>query len=440
MLWNIKKVLHCHFSDLPAHLSTVHDPRNGAEYTLEEMLMAAIVLFILECQSRNAFNSKTREEKFRKNYHQFFGLALPHMDAINDLFKTLDHTGMEEIRCRLISALIQKRVFHKFRFFHHHSHIAIDGTGTYNWGQNPPEDIGKHALKKESKNGKVTYHTQLMEAALICKNGMTVPLMTEWIANESPEYDKQDCESKAFKRMAVRLKNYFPRLNICILADGLYSNVSIMNICRDYGWEFITVFKDGNLPSVWAEVESLLPLSGGASSCIQYGCNSTHRIKRTFRWINSLDYQKHSIQWIECIQEMTHRITREISHTNRFVFLTSMDVDKNNIAGILLAGRARWLIEDHFNTQKNRGGSLHHKYSRNNFNAMKNWHNIRQIAYLIKELVKHSIEVQELAKNKKLTWRELWEIINGYLYFCSVEQVMDSFEKWSKKTRQVRLE
>jgi hypothetical protein len=37
--------------------------------------------------------------------------------------------------------------------------------------------------------------------------------MTEWIANDdNEEYDKQDCESKAFKRMAVRLKKYFPRL------------------------------------------------------------------------------------------------------------------------------------------------------------------------------------------------------------------------------------
>jgi response regulator RpfG family c-di-GMP phosphodiesterase len=136
---------------------------------------------------------------------------------------------------------------------------------------------------------------------------------------------------------------------------------------------------------------------------------------------------------------MVHRETREKS-ANRFVFLTNMEVDRSNIAKILMAGRARWLIEDHFNTQKNRGGSLHHKYSRNNFNAIKNWHNTRQLAYLIKELVKHTIEVQELIKTKKLTWKELWEIINGYLYFCFIDGVMESFESWSKMPRQVRLE
>ena len=136
---------------------------------------------------------------------------------------------------------------------------------------------------------------------------------------------------------------------------------------------------------------------------------------------------------------MEHRKTGA-KKTNRFVFLTNMEVNAANIADMLMAGRARWLIEDHFNTQKNRGGSLHHKFSRNNFNAIKNWHNTRQMAYLIKEFVKHSHEVQELLKTKKLTWKELWEIINGYLYYCFVDKIMEEFENWIKTPRQIRLE
>jgi hypothetical protein len=440
MLWNIKNVLHCHFSGLSTRLSALIDPRKGAEYTIEEMVMSAVVLFLLGCDSRNSFNTKAREKTFCENYRRLFALGLPHMDATNDLFKALDAQEMEEVRCCLISTLIEKRVFHKFRFFHQYSHIAIDGTGAYNWGENPPEDIGKYALKKESKNDKVTYFTLLLEAVLVCKNGMIIPLMTEWIANDDQQYEKQDCESKAFKRMAVRLKKYFPRLSVCILADGLYSNVSMMNICSEYEWKYMTVFKDGNLPSVWEEVNSLLPLGGGASSWQQHTNNATHWITRNFRWIENIEYQKHKIHWIECVQEMTHRETGEKEDAKRFVFLTNMEVNSDNIADILMAGRARWLVEDHFNTQKNRGGMLHHKYSRNNFNAIKNWHNTRQMAYLIKELVKHTIEVQELAKSKKLTWKELWEIINGYLYFRTVCQLMEEFEKWSKNPRQIRLQ
>ena len=41
---------------------------------------------------------------------------------------------------------------------------------------------------------------------------LRIALVTEWIINEA-EYDKQDCETKAFKRLAPKLKAYFPKAN-----------------------------------------------------------------------------------------------------------------------------------------------------------------------------------------------------------------------------------
>jgi hypothetical protein len=440
MMWQIKKVLHCHYPDLQGKLSTLPDPRTGIQYRIEELVMASLVLFLLNCDSRNDFNCMCKNEQFRQNYRRMFRMELPHMDAVNDLYKELEQKEIEKIQCRLISALIDKRVFHRLRFFGEFFYIAIDATGAYNWGNSPPEGIVDSALKKEYGSGKVNYSTQVFEAVLIFQNGMYLPLMSEWIANESEDVEKQDCELNAFKRLSVRLKEYFPRLNICFLADGLYSNVSMMNICRDMGWKFITVFKDGNLPSVWDEVNSLLGLKDGFCTMTQPVVDANRWMTRTYRWIKDIEYQKHKIHWIECVQETIHKTTGE-KKTNRFVFLTNMDVDSNNIARILTAGRARWLIEDHFNTQKNREGSLHHKFSRNNFNALKNWHNVRQLAVTIKELVKHTCELQQLKKeDQKMTWKQLWKDINGYLSMCEVDTAMDEFELWSKSRRQVRLE
>ena len=54
-------------------------------------------------------------------------------------------------------------------------------------------------------------------------NGFSISLMSEWIENPADQvYDKQDCERKAFTRLATHLKQAFPRLPILILADGLY--------------------------------------------------------------------------------------------------------------------------------------------------------------------------------------------------------------------------
>ena len=399
------------------------------------------MLFLLKCDSRNDFNLKINEEQFKKNYYRMFRLNLPKMDAVNELFEKMDPKELECLRCQTIHVLIEKRVFHKIRFFDKYFYVAVDGTGVYNWGETPPEEIKPYALKKESKKGRESYTGQVLEAVMVCRNGMYIPLITEWIANDGQPYDKQDCELKAFKRLAVRLKEYFPRLNICILADGLYSNVAIMSVCQEYEWKFMTVFKDGNLPSVWQEVTGLLPIVKKDCTREQKLADATYSIIRIYRWIKDLPYQKYTIHWVECVQKMIHAKTGE-EIENRFVFLTNLDVKHCNIDKILMAGRARWLIEEYFNAQKNNGGALHHKFNRKIFNALKNWHTVRQLACMMLQLIMHTQELMQLKAEKgaKMTWKELWKNLNAFLSMCSVEETIAEFEQWSKVKRQVRLE
>ena len=440
MLWQIKKIIHYHMPDLKEQLSELSDPRIGIEYTIEELLMAAIMLFLLKCSSRNEFNIKQKDEQFRKNYYRMFHLNLPHMDAVDELLKKLEDDKIEEIRCHLIHNLIEKRVFHKFRFFSQYFCVAIDGTGVYNLGDNPPDELREFALKKESSKGKESYSLQVLEAVLVCSNGMNIPLISEWIANESSQYDKQDCELKAFKRLAIRLKKYFSRLKICIIADGLYSNVAIMEICSQNEWKFISVFKDGNLPTVWEEVESLIKIPSATKCKKEEFYDSIYKTIRNYRWINKIDYKNYFINWIECVQEETNIKTKQLE-SNDFVFITNLEANHENIVSIVKAGRARWGIEEHFNTQKNRGGNLHHKFNRKYFNAIKNWHNIRQLVCLINEFVKHTSEIYQILKdNSKMTLKELWNNLNSYLTMCSIKIYMIVFECWIEKPRQVRLE
>ncbi|MBF0299443.1 MAG: hypothetical protein HQK51_12030, partial [Oligoflexia bacterium] len=44
------------------------------------------------------------------------------------------------------------------------------------------------------------------------------------------------------------------------VADGLYPNQTIFSICENNGWGFIFTFKDGNLPSIWKDIEGLKKL------------------------------------------------------------------------------------------------------------------------------------------------------------------------------------
>ena len=74
----------------------------------------------------------------------------------------------------------------------------------------------------------------------------------------SEEKRRQDCETKALKRLAEKIKKAFPRLPIILLADSLYASEPVMGICRNNGWEFIIWYKTGSIPSITEEYENIL--------------------------------------------------------------------------------------------------------------------------------------------------------------------------------------
>jgi hypothetical protein len=46
---------------------------------------------------------------------------------------------------------------------------------------------------------------------LVTPNKLAIPILWEFVENQSPDVTKQDCELKAFHRLLPRFKAYFPR-------------------------------------------------------------------------------------------------------------------------------------------------------------------------------------------------------------------------------------
>jgi hypothetical protein len=66
------------------------------------------------------------------------------------------------------------------------------------------------------RDSAVTYLYPVLEAKLVTESGFCISPGTEWIINDNNKaYDKQDCEQKAFKRLAEKLKKDFSRLRSC---------------------------------------------------------------------------------------------------------------------------------------------------------------------------------------------------------------------------------
>lgn len=79
----------------------------------------------------------------------------------------------------------------------------------------------------------MNYHCDVLEAKIVLGESLVVSICSEFIENNGEDAErqkqmgederKQDCETKAFKRLAGKLKKAFPGLPVILLADSLYA-------------------------------------------------------------------------------------------------------------------------------------------------------------------------------------------------------------------------
>lgn len=431
----IGKVINTQFPTLYKRLNSLCDPRKHCEYALAELVFGGIAMFMFKFGSRNQFDNYRKEGVFKKNYHRTFKLTLPSSDAIEDLMRLLAPSELETLKELIIKELIRRKVFNKFRFMNKKFLIAVDGTGTSTYAKN----YCGQCTSKTSKKGNTTYFHHVLEAKLVTHNDMGISVATEWIENKAGgDYEKQDCEQKAFARLALRLKKMFPRLPLVILADGLYPNQTIFKICRKNGWDFIFTFKDGNLPSIHKELELLPPSSANYGERIL----AKQGIKKTqvYTWENGLEYNGFLLSVITCKETKYHikKSEKKEPETRVFTHITNIEITKNNNFAISDSGRLRWAIENSFDYVKNHGYNLGHKYSRVSFVAYKNYYQCMMIAHAINQFVEKSTDFNELKPpSSKTSVKFLWERLISF--FTDFDIDVDELERHVKHRTQIRL-
>ena len=405
--YELRKIMRSYFPDLKKMLAQVSDHRKRKDYRCDELLSAAFAMFIFKAQSRNAVNNDRRHSgEFKANFQKLFNAELPHLDAVQDIFEKLPPAELEKIKVTIISRLIESKVFYKHKIFEHYL-VAVDATGLVSCD----EDRFGCGLKKESKNGKITYLYPVLEAKLVTENGFSISLATEWIVNDNNKpYDKQDCEQTAFKRLAKKLKHAFPRLPICILADALYASDPVMSICETNEWKYIITLQDGSLPALQNCLNDDPPTK--RNSYIHHPvCTAKNKtIQQEFYWVEDLLHKKHVLHYLQCKETISHTKTNESATTN-FVRVTNFPTDKSTVKNLSKAGRLRWKIENEgFNEEKNNGYNMEHLYSRKSFNAQQNYYQSMLIAHLFNQLLEHTCKIQDLLKRfNKLTIKYLWQ-------------------------------
>ncbi len=374
------------------------DPRDPRRlyFPKDLLLMQALLIPLTHASSRRQYGRDCEAGSYRDNLSELLNMEIPELasaDAVNYLLSKLAPDRMESILPELARRLIRSRALDRFRFDDCFL-VAFDGTELMR--QTNRRHCG-NCLTAEHRDGRIDYFHQVVDAKLVTETGLTLSLGFKFIENEGGNYVKQDCEIKAFYRLAAIIRQRFPRLHICALGDALYACGRVIDLLIEYGWSFFLSFLPDRIPTLYAEAEAGLAANPQNNMIVRDG---KRKETCTYRWVNNLKYRGKTLHavYVDILPDDGENV--------RLAFLTDFRADKNNIVELVnQGGRQRAKIENCFNTQKNHGYKLEHCYGATG-HALKNFYSIIQIGHLIHQLMLHTDLISKLPGNSmKSTFR-----------------------------------
>ncbi len=380
-------------------LSKIKDPRNPkkCKHKMTVIMIYGILTFVFQMSSRREANREMTRPMFIQNLLLYFPELedLPHNDTLMRLLSKIEVDNIEAAHVELIRNFIKKKKFQRYLINNCYP-IAIDGTQKFV----RDEIWSEECLERKVKNGKdgesKQYYVYVLEADLAFHNGMTIPLMSEILnyAQGDTDKSKQDCETRAFHRLADRLKKEFPRLKIMVLLDGLYSNGPVMEHCLKNKWQFMIVLKDGSLSGVWKEFEALKELEKCNNLKMKWGNR-----RQSFQWVNEIEYtyggndKKSIVLHVVTCEETWKEVgpSGEVNiKTSKHAWISSDPLSQKNVnERCNLGARNRWGIETGILIEKQHGFCYEHCFSYN-WNAMKGYHYLMRIGHLFIILAQYS--------------------------------------------------
>lgn len=390
----------------------IRDPRNPktVKHKATVLLLYGILMFVFQMASRREANRQMTKPMFQENLRQMFPELerLPHQDTLNRFLSGIEVDKIEETLVELIQHFIRNKKFYRYLASKCYP-IALDGTQKlvrdYCWAEQCLERQVQCKDEDGTATTKPQYYVYVMEASLAFPNGVTIPLMSEFLdyTEGDQEKNKQDCELKAFTRLAGRIKDFFPKLPIVVLLDGLYANGPVMELCRRYHWQFMIVLQEGSLPSVWEEVLGLGKLQRQNHLKQNWGNRRQH-----FQWVNGIEYRygnkdrKKQIVHVVICQEQWEEVdpdTAELAPTSsRHVWISSEPLSRENVhERCNLMARHRWGIENSFLVEKHHGYQYEHCFSYR-WKAMRGYHFLMRLAHLINALAQKTERLARLIR------------------------------------------
>jgi hypothetical protein len=314
--------------------------------------MGAFPVFFTQSPSFLAFQRTMEQNKGKSNARTLSGMdRIPCDNHIRDLSDEVHPSYIFPMFPFILNEIGKFGCPDIFRSVNSNLLIAPDGTHYFS------SDAVCCAVTKH-RNGKTTYsHSAVVPVIVSPGNDKVISSEPEFIMPQDG-HRKQDCENTAAKRWLSKYGKRYSAMNATVLGDDLYCRQPICEIITEQGLNFILVCKPDSHKTLceWtdgAEGMKTLPVRRWTGK---------HRENDTYRFINQIPL---------CDAEKVLEVNRcEITSTPedgrtvyRNSFVTNHEITEENVTETVMAGRARWKVEnENNNILKTEGYNPEHNF------------------------------------------------------------------------------
>lgn len=390
------------------------------KYEIHDVVMSAFACMFFQSPSLLQFQRDMKQQDGNSNLQTQFGVTnCPSNTQLREVLDSIPSRKFESLFNAFIEKLNKANLLSAFETPLDSYFLSVDGTQYY-----CSDNIRcpKCLVKKRGDNKQ--YSHQMLQSAIV-RPGLksVVPLMPVEISNDSAhEYDKQDCERKALRRLFPLLKRSSLNKKLTFLLDALYADQFVVQDLRQSEYDFIIVSKPNDNKYLQ---ETFWQITVKKEKKIVQDKKYQHE----YQWHNAMPLTADKKTIVGFLDYKMKRYNRKTNSYDDVVYknswITSHLITADNADYLALGGRARWKIENEcFNNLKNHGYHLEHSYGHGEKHLSFNFIILTLLAFFIHQMLERHNDLFQFCQKTVSRKARLWEKLNVLIELF----IFDSFE------------
>ncbi|NJN02346.1 MAG: ISNCY family transposase [Leptolyngbyaceae cyanobacterium RM1_1_2] len=402
-------------------LSSLPDKRTGKNscYGMEDAALSAFSVFFTQTPSFLSYQRMMGGSKGHSNAQSLFGVhQIPSDNQIRALLDPVPPEQVFPIFEEILQVLEQQGQLKGWRSFADTLLMAMDGTEYFASSQiHCP-----HCSTRQLRSGETHYFHSVVTPDFVCPGqSQVIPLVPEFVVPQDG-HDKQDCENAAAKRWLLRYGECYSALKVTVLGDDLYSHQPLCQQLLTQQFNFILGCPPESYTTLYEHLEGIdLPTVTTK--------RWTGKVEETYtyRYLNGVPLKDGDdallVNWCELT---VSRSDGKVIYKNSFA--TNHLITDNTVAEVVLAGRARWKLEnENNNTLKTKGYNLEHNFGHGKQHLASFLATLNILSLLFHTLLERLDDKYKLLRSHLPTRKTFFDDLQAltrYLYFESWDHLL----------------